>query len=582
MVEPSHPSPPVDDLERQLASAQRTIDVLKRQVRKLYDEGTQTGLSRQLQRAQERQRELEQRRLLTEVREQELKRYNQTLEADVRARTAALRAIHDHLTSGFLLIDRSLRVQPGFTRCCHDLMGTDDIEGAALVELLRIDDDRDRSALQMALEQIFEDLLPEEAAIGQLPSRYQVEGRVLRLDFGPVRSESGVLESLLVTVIDATAEEASARQNRANQVLIGLLLRREAFSSFVADARAQLAAARDGLDTNGGCPNTDAAFVSRVVHTVKGNAASFGLDEVVAVAHDAEEGGVTGDGLDQLTTAIRDFLDANHDVLNVSFDADPTASYPVDRSRAIELQELVTDCAANSDHLRRWAAELTLKPVADVLGPVGQFATELGNRLGKQIEVELIGADVAVDAEHLQPVLSTLAHSLRNAVDHGIELPDDRGLKPTTATIRIMIIDEETAWRIVVADDGRGIDVDKVARRAVADGYLDEGHLDAMDRRQRLQLVFTEGLSTATRATELSGRGSGMGALKAAAEAVGGTVSVDSVDGEGTTLDLHLPKPSRLLPTGEGARLPTGESARLGADVAGLGSHDLVVGRLLE
>ncbi len=527
------------ELRRRLAAAETTVAVLKRQVKRLYDEGTQTGLSRQLARAQERQRAVEQRRLLTEVREEELRRYSRTLEAEVRLRTADLRAIHDHLTSGFLLVDAEGVVQPGYTRSCHDLMGSGDIQGAALVDLLRLDDERDRSALQLGLEKVFDDLLPEEATIGQLPSRFEIDNRVLGLDFSCVRDDNRSITTMLVTITDVTALEATTRENRRNQMLVGLSMQREAFSAFVADSRAQLTAAKEAID--------DEVFVRRAVHTVKGNAGAFGLDDLAMVAHGLEDGDITVDGIDRLATELADFLTAHSDVIGLDYHSEVTSVVEVPRSLALHLQELVGDCAANSGRLQQLAAELMLRPAAAVLGPIASFGTGLAERQGKRVRVEVTGGEVLVDAEHVRPVFAALIHVIRNAVDHGVERPEDRTGKSAEATVQVIIADHGSSWRIVIADDGRGIDVDALGRRAVADGHITDTELAALTEPQRLQLVFADGLSTTTRVDEVSGRGEGMSALGGAVSALGGAIDVTSLVGQGTTLDIRLPKPPQLL-----------------------------------
>lgn len=533
---------PESDVHERLAAAERTVAVLKDTVRRLYDEGAHTGIAHQLARAQERQQALEQRRLLTEVRQEELERYSQNLEAEVRSRTADLRAIHDHLTSGFLLIDRSLTVLPGYTRCCHELLATDGIEGVGIIDLLRIDEPRRRAAMEMGLEQIFEDLLPEELAIDQLQSRHEVEQRVLRLDVRCVRDDSGIVATLLVTIVDATALDETARENRRNEVLIRLLTQRGAFTAFVADARTQLEAAIEAIEGGG-----DPIFVKRAIHTVKGNAASFGLDDVVAVAHEIEVEPFSVDRVTRLARAIEQFLETNGEVLGIEYRTDGTSIFEVERRRAIELQNLVLDCANNAGQLQRWAAELTLKPLRSVLGPVDQYVSNLAERLGKRVRFELIGGDVLVDVEHLRPALSAIAHSIRNAVDHGIEMPEDRIGKSVEATVRLLVEDSGPSWRLVVADDGRGVDVDRLAARALAAGFVTEGQLTAMSRQDKLNLAFIEGLSTNTRATEISGRGTGMGALSSAAVSLGGEATLSSVDGQGATIEVLIPKPQRLL-----------------------------------
>jgi two-component system chemotaxis sensor kinase CheA len=193
--------------------------------------------------------------------------------------------------------------------------------------------------------------------------------------------------------------------------------------------------------------------------------------------------------------------------------------------------------------LQRRGLSLRTAPLLRAVEPLPRMAREIARELGKQVEVELRGAELEVDRAILDRLGDPLVHLIRNAVDHGLELPDARALagKPAAGRIVIDARRERDHVRIAVSDDGRGIDLDKVKRRAVEAGLLHADLADDLPADQIAALVFRPGLSTAGGVSKISGRGVGMDAVKATIEALGGSVELASQPGLGTTTLLLVP-----------------------------------------
>jgi two-component system chemotaxis sensor kinase CheA len=192
--------------------------------------------------------------------------------------------------------------------------------------------------------------------------------------------------------------------------------------------------------------------------------------------------------------------------------------------------------------VRRWSAELSLKPLRDMLGPIRGLVERLGERLGKAVTLEVHGDGLAVDAVAFGPIVGVLPHMLRNAIDHGIESPGARGSKPGAGRLVVSAKDAGAEWTLEVEDDGAGIDGAAVAARAVALGLLTSDAAARLSAAERLDLVFLDQLSTSEEVTEVSGRGVGMSAVRSAARHSGGYVTVESRLGLGTRFTVHLPK----------------------------------------
>ncbi|HET9594500.1 MAG TPA: chemotaxis protein CheW, partial [Anaeromyxobacteraceae bacterium] len=192
-------------------------------------------------------------------------------------------------------------------------------------------------------------------------------------------------------------------------------------------------------------------------------------------------------------------------------------------------------------HDQVMAARMT--PLASIAERLPRAARDLARRTGKQVEVELRGAEIEVDRAILDDLAEPLTHLVRNAVDHGIEAPHLRLLAGKGATGHLTVTARRERDRVLVevADDGKGMDPAALRRAAVARGALDEAAAAALDDRAALLLACLPGVSTAEEVTEVSGRGVGMDAVKRAVEALGGALDVESAPGAGTRWTLRLP-----------------------------------------
>ncbi len=521
--------------QERATAAEKTVDVLEDKVSALYN-GAQTVVQRQLEKVRSREERNRRRREVSEARTAELQRHSARLEAEVFERTHQIRAILDNVTFGFLLIDRNLDVLEGHTGSCVELLSTETIAGRSIGDVLGLNE-RAFGNYAAGIDQLFEDLLPEDVLVDQVVTRFELDDRVLRVDPRIVRDDEGVPERILLSISDITPLEAAEREARTNAVLVELLRSKDAFTNFLADVRCSLDLARDHLD--------DANYVRRIVHTVKGNAATYGLDEIVSFTHAVEEREVLGvSEIDAIEGLFREFLVRHESILEVDYDAVGNSVFEVSRR---SLEELRTIAAASTDHdLRRWTASVALKPVGLLLGPIGSFVEKLAQRLDKIVDFEVAGLDTLVDPELVSPVLRTLTHLIRNAVDHGIEDEFERGGKPPRATISLTVGEEDRSWFVEVRDDGRGIDTAALVANAVASGKLSPAQVQGLGQQERIRLLFLDGVSSRSNVTEISGRGVGTSAVLTEVRRAGGRVDIDTRPGLGTTFHLVIPKPEAL------------------------------------
>jgi two-component system chemotaxis sensor kinase CheA len=207
------------------------------------------------------------------------------------------------------------------------------------------------------------------------------------------------------------------------------------------------------------------------------------------------------------------------------------------------LDEGVNRLHATVMDLHDKVMSVRMTPVASVFDRLPRAARDLARRTGKQVEVEIRGADIELDRSMLEAIADPLLHLLRNAVDHGLELPEarERAGKPPTGRIAVQARRDRDRVVIEISDDGRGMNADKLRRAAVARGALDETHVASLSEHEVWLLACLPGLSTAESVTEVSGRGVGMDAVKRSVEELGGALSISSTPGAGTGVTLRLP-----------------------------------------
>jgi len=179
-----------------------------------------------------------------------------------------------------------------------------------------------------------------------------------------------------------------------------------------------------------------------------------------------------------------------------------------------------------------------------------RMVRDLTAELGKTVKLEVDGGDVELDREMIEMIRDPLTHIVRNALDHGIETPDQRRQagKPEMGRLRIGARQAANQILIEVSDDGRGIDAERVVRKAITAGLVTSEQAAAMSWSRKLDLIFEPGLSTADHVTGVSGRGVGMDVVRANIERIGGTVDIESNPGQGLRLSLRVPLTLTIIP----------------------------------
>jgi two-component system chemotaxis sensor kinase CheA len=230
------------------------------------------------------------------------------------------------------------------------------------------------------------------------------------------------------------------------------------------------------------------------------------------------------------------------------------------RNRLLSLSTNVSDesmakAIANLDvvtgDLQGAVMKTRMQPIKKVFGRFPRVVRDLARTLKKEITLELEGEETDLDKNLVEALADPLVHLVRNSVDHGIEMPEDRKAagKPTMGTVKLSASQEGDHILLSIIDDGKGMDPDKLKEIAVSRGVMDADTAARMSDVEAFSLIFAPGFSTKTEISEVSGRGVGMDVVKTKINQLNGTVAIDSKMGVGTTLEIKVPLTLAILPT---------------------------------
>jgi HPt (histidine-containing phosphotransfer) domain-containing protein/two-component sensor histidine kinase len=401
--------------------------------------------------------------------------------------------------------------------------------GATLSDLLREKSPHYATWFEMGMDQLRDGSLPAEVALDQMPRRFTVGERTFEVTYTPIGAGENV-ERLLLIVSDITERLAHERAEREQRELVALFQRisidRGGVEEFLLEAGNLVASLREA---------TDPVVQARLVHTLKGNCAIYGLASYAELAHRVESEMIeSGAGIsaEQRYALVELWREAMGRVAALLGGA---------RSELVEVERGELDAAMAwaragggrdlAELLSSWSRE----PVARRLERLARQADALCRRLGRpSLDVRIDADGVRLDSSGWSSFWAAMVHVVRNAVDHGIEDPETRVAagKSESGTLDLYARRKDGQLIMGVRDDGRGIDWERVRSRARQLGVPHATQSDLVDA------LFADGLTTRDEAGELSGRGVGLSALRQIVHELGGAIAVSSRTGGGTIFEL--------------------------------------------
>lgn len=408
--------------------------------------------------------------------------------------------------------------------------------GTDLGSVIALSDENTAGLLMLGWDQIRDGFLPRDVAIGQLPRRTTRGGRQYHMSYRPI-GPLDHFDKMLLVVSDVTEAVARERRDVEQTERLAIFQRMaqdpEGLAEFFVEGE------RLVLAVTASTPPLERAVLLRALHTLKGNSAMFGLSSVAALCHHLES--ELDDSARLLSTEETDRLAASWRSAASKY-REMTGGAPRERGVDVTVAEVAALRAALAGghrpaELLRIVDGWKREAVDRRLDRLAEHAKGLADRLGKgPLEVTCDGAGVRLRAERWAPFWSACVHVVRNAVDHGLESPEDRAAAGKPAGRLALRVREDGDDVVVeISDDGRGVDWEALREKARERGV-------AAERREDLEAFLLHGgVSTKSGVSEVSGRGVGVGACYEACAELGGCVEIDSEKGAGTTFRFRIP-----------------------------------------
>jgi two-component system chemotaxis sensor kinase CheA len=241
---------------------------------------------------------------------------------------------------------------------------------------------------------------------------------------------------------------------------------------------------------------------------------------------------VTVDTLEHLMTMVSELVLTRNQLLEI-----------VRRHEDSEFKAPLQRLSNVTAELQEGVMKTRMQPIGNAWQKLPRIVRDLSQELGKQIDLQMQGAETELDRQVLDLIKDPLTHMVRNSADHGLETPELRRAagKPEQGRIRLSAYHEGGHIIIQIADDGRGLDTARIKAKAVAQGLASEAELEKMSEAQIHKFIFTPGFSTAAKITSVSGRGVGMDVVRNNIDQIGGTIDVKSVTGVGVSFSIKIP-----------------------------------------
>ncbi len=494
---------------------------------------------------------------------QKTEEYARNLEKLVEARTAELRkvnqtlnAILDSLGQGFFTFNAEGVCGPVFTKACHDVLeGTP--PGKKVVEMLHVPA-AEVEQFSKWTEGMFKEFLPFDDMKGLGPNLFpHSQNRQVMLEYYPIRQDGAISEVVVVATdktVEFEAQKALEAERQFASMVVKYMKNKDQFLQFLASVRQSCARLDQIAERAMQTPEVAESF--RILHTLEGEAGTFSIRELRLMSRESQhvlepykdQGELNGgqlalyrESLKRLTASFETFLAENKDIIRLPA-GDVTRTVEVATTLIEDFLKQVSRVPSGEALVKKGQDLFLKEPIEGRLKYFDGLMQTVAEKLGKKVRpLQIEGGNLRIYPEPYQKIFSAMVHAFRNAVDHGLEGPEDREFagKDPAGSIVVKVSEKPDGLYLDIRDDGRGIDPAAI-REKLKEKFPDRDFSKQSDG-EVIQNVCMPGFSSRDSVGEFSGRGVGLDALREEVLSVGGTLFIESNVGLGTTLRIFIP-----------------------------------------
>lgn len=484
---------------------------------------------------------------------------NKDLHASLEKREREQRILLDNLEQGFMTCDEKGVIHNGASKKTIDLFGVNP-EGKNISEVLQLNE-KAANSVKDWLRMMFMELLPLKDLIPLGPTSFHKNNnRFITLNYQLIHKDNKI-EKIIIISNDITKEKELEKkaQYEANhaKMILSILQDKRAYHDFADETLKAfniLCAFKQIKDKD------DLQIIFRLIHTIKGGAATYSMDELKNKAHQLEntlshylneELQFKDDELEKIIIEInrlRKIFDTLHEE-----STELIGQKKVKLEKNLNMEKVLAMASQiekysgqNSNLYQNFMESFVLEPITNGFKKFEEAIQRISQRLEKEVVYKIEASTYQVNLNHYGSFISSTIHAFRNAVDHGFDYPEEREKvgKPKHGTITIYTSHSpigEHFFRLHISDDGKGISAEKIAQLAVSKNISSEEDIKSMKDEEIIQYVLEPNFSTKKTITEVSGRGIGLDAIKYEAEKLGGFVKVATKLGLGSDIICDLP-----------------------------------------
>lgn len=495
-----------------------------------------------------------------------LKKYSLELEDIVRKRTAAISNLLDNAGQGFMSFGNDLLIHDEYSLECKRIFDKE-IAHRPFPELLFPDNEEERNTTEMVLNEYFKatEEVAKQSLIWLLPDEDVINDNNIQLSYNPIYDPIDHSEQLMVILTDITEKKQLENQMEQERKVLRMVVKvvtqvndffsvKKDFENFYQNKLFEI------LDSDLSVKDK-IHQVFKDIHTFKGN---FGIYVIHIIPRLHELESQLSRYLEQEDTIsleqFKDFmnqhdfkswldedLDVLAEVLGEEFLTEHNEDILyIDRKKVLEFEKRIEPILGHEkdqellNELKKWLD----KPFSSLLKSYVDYVSKLADRNEILLyPVNIEGEELPVNPDAYNDFVKSLVHIFRNAIVHAIESPEERleNGKDEHGMIKCMIKSIDKNIVLTIADDGRGLDVEKIRTKVIQKGLSDEDTANKLSDEELIKYIFNDEFSTREEVSELAGRGVGLSAVKQEVEKLGGSVAVTTTQGKGTTFEFTIP-----------------------------------------